>query len=125
MKRYWPRNPATHAFKGSNISQLGVQLSESAAIQRTVDEKRRPEPQLPDSSQDFLAPGSSYIAPGSGFIFGDVGSKRSLINFLPAKAAADALVRNYYENVHFIARVVHWPSFQLHYENFWTSVLAG
>lgn len=54
-----------------------------------------------------------------------MGSKRSLINFLPAKAAADILVRNYYENVHFIARVVHWPSFQLHYDNFWTSVLAG
>lgn len=100
-------------------------MSESAVTRRTLEENRRPEPQLPDSSQDFLAPGSSYIAPGSGFIFGDVGNKRSLINFLPAKAAADALVRNYYENVHFIARVVHWPSFQLHYENFWTSVLAG
>ncbi|KAK5052484.1 hypothetical protein LTR84_002348 [Exophiala bonariae] len=112
-------------FRPRINEELGVQLSGSAAIQRTMDEKRRPDPQLPDSSQDFLAPGSSYIAPGSGFIFGDVGSKRSLINFLPAKAAADALVRNYHENVHFIARVVHWPSFQLHYENFWTSVLAG
>lgn len=78
-----------------------------------------------DHNYDFLAPGPSYIAPGSGFLFGDVGSKRSLINFLPAKGAADTLVRNYYENVHFIARVVHWPSFQLHYDNFWIAVLAG
>jgi len=54
-----------------------------------------------------------------------VGNKRSLINFLPTKAAADKLVRNYYDNVHFLARVVHWPSFQVQYENFWTSVLAG
>lgn len=112
-------------FRDTDISQLGLQLSESAAGRPAVEEKHRPDPQLPDSGHDFLAPGPSYIAPGSGFIFGDVGSKRSLINFLPAKAAADILVRNYYENVHFIARVVHWPSFQLHYENFWTSVLAG
>lgn len=82
-------------------------------------------PQLPDHENDFLAPGPTYIAPGSGFLFGDVGNKRSLINFLPAKVAADLLIRNYFENVHFIARVVHWPSFQLHYDNFWTSVLAG
>lgn len=72
-----------------------------------------------------MAPGPTYIAPGSGFLFGDVGSKRSLINFLPAKGAGDILIRKYYENVHFPVRVVHWPSFQLHYDNFWTAVLAG
>lgn len=38
---------------------------------------------------------------------------------------ADILIRKYFENVHFIAKVVHWPSFQLQYDNFWTSVLAG
>lgn len=72
-----------------------------------------------------MAPGPTYIAPGSGFLFGDVGNKRSLINFLPAKGAGDVLIRKYYENVHFPVRVVHWPSFQLHYDNFWTAVLAG
>lgn len=88
-------------------------------------ESRSAVPELPDHNLDFLAPGPSYIAPGAGFSFGDVGSKRSLINFLPAKATADSLVRTYFDNVHFIARVVHWPTFQLHYDNFWTSVLAG
>src|SRR5882757_9182589 len=106
-------------------SQLGITLADPSTDRRTPDEKLSAMPQLPDHGNDFLAPGPSYIAPGSGFLFGDVGNKRSLINFLPAKAAADLLVRNYFENVHFIARVVHWPSFQLHYDNFWTSVLAG
>ena len=105
--------------------EMDQSLAEPGNDRRTAVEKLSESPQLPDHASDFLAPGPSYIAPGSGFMFGDVGSKRSLLNFLPAKSAADALVRNYYDNVHFIARVVHWPSFQLHYDNFWTSVLAG
>lgn len=74
---------------------------------------------------DFLEPGPTYIAPGSGFIFGDVGNRRSILDYLPTKNVANELIRNYYENVHFIARVVHWPSFNLQYDNFWTTVLAG
>ncbi|KIX06042.1 uncharacterized protein Z518_04016 [Rhinocladiella mackenziei CBS 650.93] len=112
-------------FRPALNEELGHTLNDPAADRRTPDEKLSAIPQLPDDTGDFLAPGPSYIAPGSGFIFGDVGNKRSLINFLPAKGAADVLVRNYFQNVHFIARVVHWPSFQLHYDNFWTSVLAG
>ncbi|KIW24454.1 uncharacterized protein PV07_10166 [Cladophialophora immunda] len=112
-------------FRPRLHEEMDITLSEPTNDRRTPDEKRSAMPQLPDHNSDFLAPGPSYIAPGSGFLFGDVGSKRSLINFLPAKAAADILVRNYFENVHFIARVVHWPSFQLHYDNFWTAVLAG
>ncbi|KIW21827.1 uncharacterized protein PV07_12749, partial [Cladophialophora immunda] len=112
-------------FRPRLHEEMDIILSEPTNDRRTPDEKRSAIPQLPDHNSDFLAPGPSYIAPGSGFLFGDVGSKRPLINFLPAKAAADILVRNYFENVHFIARVVHWPSFQLHYDNFWTTVLAG
>jgi hypothetical protein len=112
-------------FRPRLHEEMDIQLAEPANDYRTADEKLSAIPQLPDHTTDFLAPGPSYIAPGSGFVFGDVGSKRSLLNFLPAKAAADILARNYFDNVHFIARVVHWPSFQLHYDNFWTSVLAG
>ncbi|KAJ9607207.1 hypothetical protein H2200_008279 [Cladophialophora chaetospira] len=112
-------------FRPRISEEMDLQLSEAANDRRTPDERVSAIPQLPDHTGDFLAPGSSYIAPGSGFLFGDVGSKRSLLNFLPAKEAADILVRNYFERVHFVARVVHWPSFQLHYDNFWTSVLAG
>lgn len=112
-------------FRPRLHEEMDVTLSEPANDRRTPDEKLSALPQLPDHTSDFLAPGPSYIAPGSGFLFGDVGSKRSLLNFLPAKAAADVLVRHYFDSVHYIARVVHWPSFQLHYDNFWTSVLAG
>ncbi|KAI1607890.1 hypothetical protein EDD37DRAFT_10436 [Exophiala viscosa] len=105
--------------------ELSSQLNDAASDRRTAEERQSEATSFPDQTYDFLAPGPSYIAPGSGFLFGDVGSKRSLINFLPAKGAADILVRKYYENVHFIARVVHWPSFQLHYDNFWIAVLAG
>ncbi len=112
-------------FRPRLHEEMDIQLSEPANDHRSPNERLSAIPQLPDHTTDFLAPGPSYIAPGSGFLFGDVGSKRSLLNFLPAKAAADMLVRNYFDNVHPIARVVHWPSFQLHYDNFWTSVLAG
>jgi hypothetical protein len=112
-------------FRPRLHEEMDSNLADSQTDRRTADEKSTGEPRLPDHDSDFLAPGPTYIAPGSGFIFGDVGNKRSLLNFLPAKAAADVLVRNYFDNVHMIARVVHWPSFQLHYDNFWTSVLAG
>ncbi|OAP65221.1 hypothetical protein AYL99_01193 [Fonsecaea erecta] len=112
-------------FRPRLHEEMDITLSEPSNDRRTLDEKLSAMPQLPDHDSDFLAPGPSYIAPGSGFMFAEVGNKRSLINFLPAKTAADILVRNYFENVHFIARVVHWPSFQLHYDNFWTAVLAG
>ncbi|EXJ95462.1 hypothetical protein A1O1_00584 [Capronia coronata CBS 617.96] len=109
----------------TDTRQLSQTLSTPSTDSSNPLDRRTSLPKLPDHDLDFLAPGPTYIAPGSGFLFGDVGSKRSLINFLPSKGAADNLVRTYHENVHFIARVVHWPSFQLHYDNFWTSVLAG
>jgi hypothetical protein len=83
-------------------------------------------PMSPTNAEAFLAPGPTYIAPGSGFVFGETsGTKRELMDFLPSKLAADTLIEQYHKNVHFIARVVHWPSFQVQYDNFWTNVLMG
>jgi hypothetical protein len=82
-------------------------------------------PALADDPHDFLEPGATFINPGAGFIFGDVGMKRNLIDYLPTKEVADALTEKYRENVHYVARVLHWPSFQLLYDNFWTTALAG
>ena len=84
-----------------------------------------PMPMSPASAEAFLEPGPTYIAPGSGFVFGDVGTRHALMDFLPSKLAADTLIDQYRKNVHFIARVVHWPSFQVQYDNFWTNVLMG
>jgi hypothetical protein len=92
---------------------------------RTPEEKAAPLPTSPGSLEDFLEPGPTYIAPGEGFIFGDVGSKKSLMDFLPSKVAADSLLEQYLKCVHYIYRVVHWPSFQVQYDNFWTNVLLG
>ena len=111
-------------FRPKMSEELAYTLQNPETDHRTAEEKTLL-PQLLDDAHDFLEPGSTYIAPGSGFLFGDVGSKRDLINFLPSKAVGDQLITLYYENVHFVARVVHWPSFRLQYENFWTVVLAG
>ena len=92
---------------------------------RTPEERAAPLPASPGSLEDFLEPGPTYIAPGAGFIFGDVGNKKNLMDFLPSKAAADSLLDQYLKSVHYINRVVHWPSFQVQYDNFWTNVLLG
>ncbi|ETN39676.1 uncharacterized protein HMPREF1541_05902 [Cyphellophora europaea CBS 101466] len=94
---------------------------------RRTDEERQfgGIPPLADNSHDFLEPGPTFANPGSGFVFGDVGGRHSLIDFLPTKDVADGLVSKYYENVHLVCRVLHSPSFQFLYDNFWTTVLAG
>ena len=112
-------------FRPKMSEELDFTLQNPQMDQRTTNEKMSGMPQLPDDAHDFLEPGPTYIPPGSGLIFGDVGSKRGLIDYLPTKEVADMLVTTYYENVHFLARVVHWPSFQLQYDNFWISVLSG
>ena len=73
----------------------------------------------------FLEPGPTYIAPGSGFFFGNSGSGTSIIDFLPSRLAGDRLVKQYHDVVHFIARVVHWPSFETQYDNFWANITVG
>ena len=112
-------------FRPKMSEELGYTLQNPEADRRTDEEKLVGMPQLLDDAHDFLEPGPTYITPGSGFIFGDVGTRRNLLDFLPTKNVGDLLINSYYENVHFVARVVHWPSFQLQYDNFWTAVLAG
>ena len=112
-------------FRPKMSEELDFALQNPQMDQRTLNEKMSGIPQLPDDAHDFLEPGPTYIPPGSGLVFGDVGSKRGLIEYLPTKEVADLLITTYYENVHFLARVVHWPSFQLQYDNFWVSVLSG
>lgn len=102
-------------------------LAEEMVFALVRDNKRGTEQEAPlkDDPDTFLDPGPPFIPPGSGFIFGDVGTRRSIVDFLPTKAACDLLMRKYYNNVHFICRVVHWPTFQFQYDNFWTSILSG
>lgn len=103
---------------------------------QSPDEIRVPIPPLspstppnPESAwkgnESFLDPGPTYIAPGSGFFFGNIGNSASLIDFLPSRVAGDRLLEQYHTAVHFIARVVHWPSFQTQYDHFWESITGG
>lgn len=76
-------------------------------------------------AQDYLKPGPSYIAPASGFFFGQAGNQTSVIDFLPSRLAADRLVKQYFEAVHPIAQIVHRPTFEREYETFWDEVSLG
>lgn len=74
---------------------------------------------------DWLKPGSAYIAPSSGFFFGQAGQQASLIDFLPSRLAADRLIKQYFQAVHPIAQVVHRPTFEKEYDTFWDEVSLG
>jgi hypothetical protein len=75
--------------------------------------------------QEWLKPGPAYIAPTSGFFFGQAGQQASLIDFLPSRLAADRLIKQYFVAVHPIAQVLHRPSFNKEYDTFWDEVSLG
>ncbi|KAL1986541.1 hypothetical protein VTN96DRAFT_6119 [Rasamsonia emersonii] len=83
----------------------------------------------PDSSSgtsaSFLNPGPTFIAPRSDMLFGLSNHDHALLDFLPTKAAADKLMQHYWEAVHPVARIVHRPSFEKRYEQFWEDVTHG
>lgn len=102
-------------------------LAEEMVFALVRDNKRGTEPEAPlkDDPNTFLEPGPAFIAPGSGFMFGDTGTQRDIAGYLPTKSAADLLMKRYHINCHFLARVVHWPSFQTQYDTFWKAILSG
>jgi hypothetical protein len=74
------------------------------------------------SIPDFLRPGPEYIPPSSGFFFGLTVDTPSLEHLLLPRPTTDRLIQQYFTAVHPIARVVHRPSFEADYENFWDEV---
>lgn len=76
-------------------------------------------------AQEWLKPGPSYITPSSGFFFGAPGHQASLVDFLPSRLAADRLIKQYFNCVHPIAQMVHRPTFEKEYDNFWDEVSLG
>jgi Fungal specific transcription factor domain len=78
--------------------------------------------------ESFLEPGPTYIAPGSGLLFGNTGNPgrhTPIFDFLPSRLAGDRLIKQYHDAAHFIARAIHWPSFQTQYDRFWANITAG
>jgi hypothetical protein len=84
-----------------------------------------PPPDASQFSRDFLKPGPGYIAPASSFFFGPPTHQTSLIDFLPSRLAADRLAKQYFQSVHPIAKLLHRPSFEKEYEDFWEEVSLG
>ncbi|KAL7629455.1 hypothetical protein AAE478_000975 [Parahypoxylon ruwenzoriense] len=74
---------------------------------------------------DFLKPGSQYIVPTSGFFFGQIGEPPSILQFLPYRAAADRLIKQYFVSVHPIAPCSHRPTLEATYAAFWEEINAG
>ena len=79
---------------------------------------------MPPASE-WLKPGPAYIAPSSGFFFGQGPQQASLIDYLPSRFAADILIQQYFTAVHPIARLVHRPTFEQEYHTFWDEVSLG
>lgn len=112
-------------FRPKLSEELARMIRDPGNDHRNSEEKAARLPMTPQSTESFLEPGPTYLAPNSSFILGDVGRRRSLMDFLPPKEAADSLVGHYFHRVHTIAKVVHRSTFQLQYDNFWTNVLMG
>jgi len=87
-----------------------------------------PVPSMPSPlppAHEWLKPGPAYIAPTSGFFFGQGINQASLIDFLPSRLAADRLIKQYFSAVHPIAKILHRPTFEREYDTFWDEVSLG
>lgn len=77
------------------------------------------------SMPDFLKPSAQFLAPGSGFFFGQVVEQPSILSFLPHRAAADRLMQRYFSAVHPIAPCCHRPTLERTYAVFWEEINAN
>jgi hypothetical protein len=118
----------TGLYLFTDFCQVSISLNDVRNDRRTEAEKLLPSPHvtpMPKPSENPFAPGPTYIPPASNFFFSHGASQTSLIDYLPAKSAADHLLQQYWLAVHPICRVVHRPSFQRRYDLFWDEVRMG
>ncbi|KAJ4984509.1 fungal specific transcription factor domain-containing protein [Stagonosporopsis vannaccii] len=80
---------------------------------------------FPAGTVDWMMPSNDYVAPSSSFFFTPGAERATFMNYLPAKVLVDKLMAHYWQAVHVVARTVHRPSFERHYEKFWVSVASG
>ncbi|RDW85024.1 hypothetical protein BP6252_02614 [Coleophoma cylindrospora] len=108
-------------FRPKIANELEITLSQEPDSTGSPLEEFDPLP----PAQDYLKPGPSYIAPASGFFFGQAGNQTTLVDFLPSRGAADRLIKQYFEAVHPIAHIVHKPTFEREYNSFWDEISLG
>lgn len=70
----------------------------------------------------YLMPSPAYIAPTSGFFFGQATHVSGFRDHLPNRQAADQLVEAYFLAVHPVAKILHKPAFEALYWRFWQQV---
>ena len=68
---------------------------------------------------------SSYAAPRSDLIFGKANQGYTLADFLPSKPAADRVLAQFWHAVHPVTKVVHRPTFESQYSQFWGDISKG
>ncbi|EFQ99096.1 hypothetical protein MGYG_02110 [Nannizzia gypsea CBS 118893] len=76
---------------------------------------------MPEGQESFFHPGPTYIAPHSDFFFGG-GRRTSLADFLPTRTASDRLLEQYWVSVDPVAKILHRPTFERQYREFWSDV---
>jgi hypothetical protein len=80
---------------------------------------------LQASPKSYIGPGPDYIAPASSFFFPGTNVSTSLMDYLPSKTMADQLIAQYYNAVHYVAKIVHRPTMEAQYSLFWSSIASG
>jgi len=79
----------------------------------------------PPLGPELVAPGKDFTAPSSSFFFADEPKRSSILQYLPAKSIADRLLEQYWEAVHYMARVVHRPTYERQWAHFWECIHMG
>ncbi|KAK2744473.1 hypothetical protein FQN55_006800 [Onygenales sp. PD_40] len=121
---YRPRiaDELSHALRHLNVSDG----PENQPLPLAKPKPPRVRDLMPKTTQEsYFSPGPSYIAPRSDSFFGGGPRKYSLADFLPGRAVADALLKQYWEGVEPVAKVVHRPTFEKQYDMFWQDISRG
>ncbi|EEH47647.2 uncharacterized protein PADG_03731 [Paracoccidioides brasiliensis Pb18] len=116
-------------YRPKVAEELAVTLNELSMSDKLADRSNPKSSRIwklmPKDTESYFAPGPSYIAPCSDFIFGCGSQRYTLIDFLPSRPAADRLLQQYWEAVDPIAKVSHRPTVEKQYNDFWLQVSRG
>jgi hypothetical protein len=101
---------------------LAAQMAPESGL---AGQRRKSSTSHMSSPRSFLGPGPDYIPPSSAFFFAPGVRKQPLLHFLPSRESADKLMLRYWLACHPVARIIHRPSFELQFINFWKELSVG
>jgi hypothetical protein len=79
----------------------------------------------PPVGPQSVAPSEDFTAPSSSFLFAEEPKRSTIMQYLPSRSVADRLLEQYWEAVHYMARVVHRPTFERQWHQFWECISVG